>query len=520
MKFLKCKLYKMNIRRTLTALFSATALFAAAQQINPITQAALDSYQEILNDNPKDYITYYQRAMQYYSLSMYDKALSDVQNAIKYTPSKDKDQLLQDYTLLSSIYTERKEYSDAMVAVDKALELDPRSYSLLYAKGNLCLYLNRPQDARVCFSAMQSIKSRSQEALFGLAKSAIMLDNRGEAKTLMEEAERLDSSNYLTYCRLGDLALDLGDNQLAAAHYLSAFALGQTESRPMESLIRLAEKDYGSVESALNFAISKTDNTLPLNFMKGNIALNSGNYESAYQAFKELLKNPDARIGSVYASLATACLALDRMDEALEAANNAVAADASVASYLTKARVSRAMGNPATAIVAATKAYEQDINSVPALTEMALDNIALGNTDEAMKQLNEAILTDPTDAYAIMVRAYLNSDVKNDMRAALADYQRVTTLPLVSFPGVAYKALATTLAGDKNKGDLIMAQAMKEASAPSDYYYAAIYYARSGALDKGKEMIDKALELGYNNLYNLNKEKTANLDIAPIRHLR
>lgn len=509
----------MKIRALLTAVCSSATIMLCAQQINPITQSVLDSYQEILNENPKDYETYYQRAMQYYSLSMYDKALSDINDAIKFTPAKNRQQLLDNYTLLSSILTERKEYSQALAAVDKAMEIDPQSYSLLYAKGNICLYLNRPEDARRCFSAMQSIKSRSQEALFGLAKAAVMLENKGEARQLMAEAESLDSSNYLTYCRLGDLAMDLEDRQLAAAHYLSAFALGQNKPRPMQSLVRLAEKDYGAVESALNFAMTKTDNKLPLNFMKGNIALNSGNYESAYQAFTELLTLPDARTGSVYAALATAAMALDRIDEAAEAAASAVAAEPSSSTYLVKARVERAKGNPASALLAASKAYELDVNNSEALVEMALDNIADGDGDKALANLNEAILTDPSDIYALMVRGYLNSEVRNDMRAALADYQRAAVLDVTAFPDVAYKALAITLGGDVKKGDLIMAEAMKNAASPSDYYYAAIYYSRAGNLQKGKEMLDKARELGYSNLYNIKKEKTANLDISPIRHL-
>jgi len=510
----------MNIRRIFSTLIVAGTLAASAQQINPMTQAMLNSYQEILKENPKDYLTYYQRGMQYYNLSMYDKALSDAENAIKYTPSKDKAQLIQDYSLLSSILTERKEYADALVAVEKALEMDPSSYPLLYNKGNLCLYLNRPEDARAAFKQMQTVRSRSQESLFGLAKAAIMMKNFGEAKSLMEQAESLDSSNYLTYCRLGDLALDMEDNQLAAAHYLSGFALSQSDTRPMQSLVSLAEKDYPSVESALNFAISKTTNTLPLNFLKGNIALNSGNYESAYLALNELLAIPEARTGSVYGALAKTCLALDKLDEANEAANNGVAKGADASCYLVKSQVERARNNAASALVAATKGYELNINSSEALTEMALCNISLGNTDKALEELNEAILTDPTDVYALMIRGYLNADIKNDMRAALGDYRRAASVQSDSFPDIAYRALATTLAGDKNKGDLMIAEAMKGSQSPSDYYYAAVYYARSGNLERGKEMLDKARELGYGNIYNLTKENTANLNIAPLRHLQ
>lgn len=59
----------------------------------------------------------------------------------------------------------------------------------------------------------------------------------------------------------------------------------------------------------------------------------------------------------------------------------------------------------------------------------------------------------------------------------------------------------------------------KENKTKDDYYLAAVYYAQTGDLATGKEMIDKAVSLGYQNLYNLYTNNTANLNIAPLRHL-
>lgn len=76
------------------AFFLAVTLLACtganAQQINPITKAVLRGYREILNENPKDYITLYQRATQYYNLSMYDEALVDIIKALDYTPKRER----------------------------------------------------------------------------------------------------------------------------------------------------------------------------------------------------------------------------------------------------------------------------------------------------------------------------------------------------------------------------------------------------------------------------------------------
>ena len=77
------------------------AASASAQQINPITRAMLNGYTEILKSNPKDYQTLYERAAQYYQISQYDNALNDLTKAIEYTPAKDKDMRLSEFSLLA-----------------------------------------------------------------------------------------------------------------------------------------------------------------------------------------------------------------------------------------------------------------------------------------------------------------------------------------------------------------------------------------------------------------------------------
>ena len=98
--------------------------------------------------NPKDYTTLYQRATQYYNLSMYDEALVDIIKALDYTPEKEKELRIDEYSMLTDIYIQTKEYDKALSAVNNALALSPKDYALLYKKGNVALYLNRPLNER------------------------------------------------------------------------------------------------------------------------------------------------------------------------------------------------------------------------------------------------------------------------------------------------------------------------------------------------------------------------------------
>ncbi len=513
----------MKIKALILGLAILGSLAASGQQISPLTKAMLRGYEKILNENPKDYNTLYQRATQYYNLSMYDDALVDIVKALDYTPEKEKSLRIDEYSMLSDIYIQTKEYDKALQAINNALALSPNDYPLLYKKGNAELYLDKPEEAYRTYAAMQRLKSRSQEAFFGMARADIMMGKKDDARELITQAQNADPSNYLTYCRVGELYEDMGEDENAAASYLNAFSLADNNSsRPLESLILLAKKNYNAVETAIQYAISRTDNTDALYFLQASIAFNSGNYNQAYNGFKKLLESREGQIASVYANMALCCKALNKMGEASTNADLAVLKDNTVFTQNVKAEVELAAGNPHTALLAATKALHADANSVESLTNSALANMALDDAKAALQNLNEAAMTDPSNLYARMLRAYVNFNMLNDAKEAILDYTRIgNTLDPETFDDTVYQALAQCLAGKKLDADETMKRALREKTdkTKDDYYMAAVYYAQTGDLKQGKDMIDKALSLGYQNLYNLYTNTTANLNIAPIRHL-
>ena len=509
-----------NLKKIFLILGLAVSLSTSAQQINPITQAMLNGYKQLLEENPKDYFTLYQRSAQYYRLSMYDLALTDIEKAITYTPENEKEMLSQEYVLATDIYIELKDYKKALVAVNAALESNPNSYALLYKKGNVCLYLNDAAEAKKCFAAMQRMKSRSQEAFFGLARVAIMEQNFGLADSYMKEAENADPSNYITYCRLGDLCMDMKDYDKAATHYLSAFGLSDKSNRPLTSIIELSKIDYEAAANAIDFAISKSDNTISLFFLRGNIALNTSHYSDAYEAYRHILDYEEGKIAPIYAQMAEICHALDNQSEALSYINNAVFQDNSTQNLTIKAKIELAMANPSSAIVSIKNALLFSPYDTDALVVAALANIELQNYEDAITHLNNAIMNDAESPEPLLIRAYIYNTLTDNSKLAVNDYNRVAKMQFDSFPGIAYKALAQTMLGKVLDGDGTMRKALTEYAPTAEiFYYAAMYYAQTGSLEPAKEYLDKAIEIGYENEFNINSNKTANLNVAPIRHL-
>lgn len=505
----------MKYRRILSLLIAGCALTASAQQLSPLSKAMLDGYSKVLAENPQDYQTLYDRAAQYYNLSLYDLALMDITKAIQYTPDKEKALLAQEYSLLSDIRVEEKEYGKALEAVNKAIELAPESYADIYKQGNICLYLNRPEEAYRVFSQLQRFKSRSQEAYFGMAKACIMKGNLKEAEALMEEAEKADPSNWLTYCRIGDLLTDMKDHRSAAMKYISAFALAENSSRPLESLLSLGEKDYPAVADAFNSAISQTPNKLPLYFLKANIANRAGAYTDAEEAFSNVLADNEGRQPGVWAAYAEALLALNRIDEAVKAAESATESGPTVSNYALLSRCLLASGEAKQAALTALKAYAADEHSPEAMEALIDAQIASGNDKEAMTILNELIMTNPENVRAVAVRGNLK-DKMGDLQGARADFQRGGNLVPTSPEDTVWVAYCKNRIGKKFDADAMVEELGTNADKNVSYLLAT-YYATTGNTDKGRQWLDRAIAQGYSNLYNLNTNTTDLLNVASLR---
>lgn len=509
----------MKFRRFLIAAFLLGSMSVFSQQIDPLTKAMLNGYDELLKENPKDYQTYYERAAQYYQLSLYDRAFNDIAKALEFTPAKEAALVAQEYSLLSDIAVAAKDYQKALTAVERALTISPDSYADLYRKGNVLLYLNQPQEAYNTFKSMQRLKSRSPEAFSGMAKACVMMGNEQEAESLIKHIEESDPTNYITYCRIGDIYHDMKQDERAATNYLMAFSLARNPQRPLGSLIDLSRSNYPAFKSAIDYAVSRTDNKAPLYYIFSNVAFNSGNYKDAEAALSSLMKLKEGREPSVMAMLAQTDLALNRPEDALSNIDQALALGETPDLLIIKSQALRALGRPAQGVLEARKALDMKPSNVDAMLELGAAAIDAGDSATALEALNDAIMSDSGNPLPLLLRGYVNENMLKDNRKGAADYLRASNLSADEFPNVAWKALAKARAGKKLDADAMMENALSGVSDKDHLYMAAVYYAQTGDLEKGADLLNKALAAGYNNQYNLRTANTANLSIAPIRHL-
>ena len=496
-------------------------LGVGAQQINPMTEAVLRDYADILAENPKDYLTLYDRASLYYEIGEYARALSDIDMALEYTPETETDYRIAEYSLQADILTVQKKYSEALDAVKKALALNPVSAPELYKSGNLNLLLNKPEDALSAFQALQRENPRSQEAFYGMAKAYAMMGNVQDAERMIEEIGNLGKQSFVTYCRIGDLYSDMGNIAEATTNYAIAFTMEEKNSRPVESLKLLAHKYPDQVMQALDNTIASNQDNLLLNYLKAMLAFDGGMYAQAERACKDLAGSMEEESAAVYRMMAMAQLAQNNMAEAnqsIAVAEKLAPDDAGV--FLDKAEILMSQ-NPEQAFLAAKSALGNNRHDEAAMLTAAKAAILAKNYDEAKNLLGEIILTNPSNAEALLIRGYLLSEFMDDGKSGVSDFTRagnITQNPTVK--DMVYAAMGKSFTNKKLDADGLINDAISKAGKDKDaLYLIAVYYAQTGNLEKAKEYVDRAMLNGYSNMYNLKANPQPLLNLAPIRHL-
>lgn len=497
-------------------LCSATSF---AQKIDPITQAVLEGYGELLQENPKDYESLYERGAQYYQLGMLEEAKKDLESALQYIPKKDTDGLQRAYTLLSGIQSATNDYEGALNSINEALALKPGDYNNTFKKGNILLQLNRNDEAYRTFSSMQSLKSRSQEAYYGMARVAIRRQDMQDAESLMKEIENADPKNPRTFIRLGELYREMNQLENASANYIVSLALGANPSIPLTALNEMAAENYKAVATALDFAVDKTSDKSTALLLKGSIAMNSGNYYDAEDAYQKLLKYPDGKTGRAYKSLAFIRFALGDIPGATEAINQAINLEQKSDSYMLKAEIEMAAQNYHGAVTDANEAIRLDPNNTDAYIVAGQAYALAGNGNEAISQLNKAIMIEPDNMKALLTRAYVNQEVLGNSKQAVTDFNRIILEQPAEFPDITIKAIAQTKAGKKVDADSLIASSLSDNPSAEDLYWGAVYYAQTGDLERAKALADQAEFQGYSNQAMLKKTMTPWLNLAPVRHL-
>ncbi len=514
----------MNLKSLMfTVMLAIAAISCMAQNstADQIAKAAMDAYDKIIAEDPKDYQTLFRRGNELYKRNEYTRALNDVNAAIKYAPTDDKDLLFQAYSLRAGIYDRFKEYPLAIADLKKASILEPQSYSTLYQLGNMEFTAGHYPEAKATFKKLQAMNPRSQEALFGLARVAVKENDIASATRYCDQAVDITPTQSDVYMRRASVYQLMGNDTEAVKDYTVALTLDRNNtSRALEALADMSRTNYSAVMQGLASAIASHPRSGTFYYIRAMIAKAHFHYLPAIEDFNYILEHNLFSFTSLYTDLAECYYNIGDYAAALEKADYAIGSTNSNAlGYCVKSRIKLAMGVPTSAIENADKSIIKDKGLGEAYIARGNAECALKFYSEANVSYGTAVTIDSRNPMYLISKAYLMAAKLNQKDNARKFYEDIVALPYredqaVSLKGFALLALERTDEADSWMNNLLTNVTDSDGEIN---YYGACYWAHRGDKAKALECMERSLQAGYASYHNWANAIDGGVNVAPLR---
>ena len=492
----------------------------AQENENPMSQAVIKVYDRLLKEDPKDYETYFNRANEYYKRNQYTKALSDIDNALQYTPESNKDLRLQEYSLRANINMMMDKKEEALKDITTAFLLSPNDYVICYQKANLELELDHFLEAKEGFKRLQRINSRSTEALVGLARVAVKENNIGLANDYINKAVELDQTNSNIYVRRASIRKSMGNNAGSVEDLLIAISLDNNNTTAYKDLNEMANEDYRAVMTGVSNVISQVPEQGMYYYIRGYIAMDHYHYVSALSDFEYIIKNHLYNYAGIYRNAAVCHLNLVQYEQALENINQAISMEEKNAkSYQVKAEILLAQKNYAEALNCINKAIEKGEENEESFVIKGRALTGSGDYIEASSAFGEASMHSPSSPLPYLYRGFVLERYLNSEESAKIFYTRAFKTSEENNTIYSLAGFALYKSGDKEAADKWV-ETMLDAgdNDGSVNYYSACYYSMTGDTEKALQCAEKSVNLGFGSLYLWNEYDEGLINVSAIRN--
>lgn len=515
--------------KKISLLFAALAFsgvaFAQNSIDNPMTRAVLEVYAKQLKEDPQDYETWLNRANEYYRHSEYMRALSDVDNALKYIPSKDTAQRISALMLRANIYIQTERKHLALEDLNSVISLDPDNYVALYQRANIQYSLGNYTEAKIDFQRLQRLNPRSPESFVGLARIANKESNLGVANEYLEQAVNTDPNNSELYVRRATVRRDMGNHLGAVEDLIVALATNSRNNRAMAMLVEYGDVNYPVVIAGLTEAIRQAPNVGMYPYLRAVIAQHHYHYKAALADYQAILDHNLYNYQGIWRSMAECRFAMGDFEKALADVDHALDMDHNAGeAALLRARILRAMGRYDEAKAQAASAVAIMKGNVDALNEMGLVYVSLKDYKQAADLFAETTLSSgdtPEAQRCYMLRAWMLGSYLNQPVAATGFYEKVADIAAENEGDVisaVYGAFGRLYAGHEEEAAALVESLLSANPANSHLQYlGACFYAQSDNTDKALECAERALEAGYANYYDWQYESDARVNVEPLR---
>jgi tetratricopeptide (TPR) repeat protein len=457
-----------------------------------------------------------------------EQAKEKIQEELQRNPSS-----VEAYNLLGIIYSDQKDYANALEAFQHALKLDPNSARTRNNLGNVYVAEEKPDLAEKEFLTLLGLDPANRDGNYNLG---LVLMAKGQPSEAIVHFQRVRPANVQTLFNLIRALLQARRTAegLKAATELSAQNKDDVQLHFTLGVLLASEKQYPAAQLELEKAIALQPETFEILFNLGQTYLRGAEYTKAERALNRALKlKPDSPetlylLAQVYADQTRAVDALDLLvrahklaplntdiifllarvsmsqnyfedaipllESGLKIAPQRVDLHAALGeSYFMSGKAERAIEEFKTLI--------QLDPSPRSYTFMGLSYRHLGRFDEARKYFQEGLKKDPRNAFCLFNIGYIEERQGNHTRAEELFQQALRSKPEFSEALLELANLRITNKRLQEAAELLRRYVKVSRNAASGYYKLA--------------MVERSLHQRAAAQRDLNVFQTLSKDVSP-----
>ena len=437
---------------------------------------------------------YFYLAVTYQYYEDYGRALSNINNALKNLPKKDKYMVSYAYRVRADISDEIDQPDKARADYNAAVKNSPKEIKFLEARAGYFYDQKRYAESDADFNQILQLDSDYAYARMGLGRNCIAREEYQKAIDYFDYVAALYSDYSSALSFRAEAYFGLKDYINAASDVIAALAIDR-DKKAFYLLTEHAEDAYTQLLTRLKAkAISEKNNSY-WPYCMGILNEAAKKYDLAIEEYKKVMtQDPNDvtayRITNCYEELGNWKAALEYIDKAIEM-------DPEDVSYVnTKANLYWYAGDLDAAIAEVSKCVEAEPESYFYYHRRGWFKEHNNDLDGALEDYTTSIILQPKHAYSYMTRGRLYL-TRGETDKAMEDFRTCTQLDTTPNSDSCAE-FAWFYLGEPEKAVSFMDKLLED-DPDGNYYDAACLYSIMGEKDKALDYLKKAFESGFNN---------------------
>lgn len=409
-------------------------------------------------------------------------------------------ELVEVYVQLGRVHLMGSRVSQAQDAYGEALKLNPQAVAALVGSGELFYRAGRYSEAEARFESALRADADNIDAKVGTAKTWLRLERQKEAKDLLKKLKEAHPTEARVPYWLARVEESMGTRKEAEALYKEAIQKATTSDTAVPPYVALANllTSVGrpsDASKALREAAEKFPDSPDLSRARGDVALQTGNYEQALEQYSAALKKGED-LGTLF-SLGVTLRRMRQFDQAVQVFDKVAKVDKEYPGLaLERGLYYEETGQSDLALQMYAEALQKAPNDIDLKLRIGSTLVAAGQSKQAEPSLKEVIRERPNSAEAnhFLGRAMLLSG--SNLNESMRFLQRAVDLDGNRAEYFLYVGWAANEAGQPARADAALAKALELDSSLGDaYWQRGVLLQKQGATLDAIADLNRALEL-------------------------